>query len=198
MRDHAIVAVCEQGANPDADILLFKHVESPAVLEEEPQQPRAVAGVPKQSSSSMPAEPVLPRPVGPAGASAGAQGQAWSLTTHAGAGGPHRERRMDEQKLEDHVALFHVDKKEAELCSEWGIELHAGSQDLTYVDAVRLVKQTDRLYVSIPKNQQRRFLALVHSLRNAFGPDFWQRYPSPTYLTAAEKRAFPPHDHRTA
>ena len=51
------VAVCEQGANPDADILLFKHVESPAVLEEEPQQPRAVAGVTKQSSSSMPAEP---------------------------------------------------------------------------------------------------------------------------------------------
>ena len=87
---------------------------------------------------------------------------------------------MFQQSLENATASFYVDDKEARLASEYGIPLHVGFQRLTYLDAVGLVQQGDKLYPSVPKTQRRRFYALMSSLRAAFGPEFLERYPSPT------------------
>ena len=97
---------------------------------------------------------------------------------------------MFERKLEDATARFYVDEKEARLASEYGIALKVGEQELTYLDAVRLVKQGDKLFPSVPKAQRKRFLALMCSLRTAFGPEFWERYPSPEHLEAVAQKAF--------
>lgn len=102
---------------------------------------------------------------------------------------------MFERGLEDATARFYVDENEARLASEYGIALKVGGQDLTYLDAVRLVKQGDKLFPSVPKAQRKRFLALMCSLRTAFGPDFWQRYPSPEHLEAIAQKAFRPNTH---
>jgi hypothetical protein len=99
---------------------------------------------------------------------------------------------MFEQTPEEMTADFFVDHEEAKLASEYGIPLHAGWQPVTYLAAVTLVRQTDALYPSIPAYRRKRFLALVGSLRNAFGPDFWQRYPSPAHLAESESKAFVP------
>jgi hypothetical protein len=99
---------------------------------------------------------------------------------------------MFEQTLEEMHADFYVDADEAKLCSEYGVALAEGWQRLGYLDAVKLVKQTDALSPSIRPYQRKRFLAMVKSLRTAFGPEFWQRYPSPEHLEALNAQAFRP------
>jgi hypothetical protein len=76
--------------------------------------------------------------------------------------------------------------------------LHAGAQDVTYPQAVALLKQGDAVWPSVAPSHRKRFLALVCRLRNAFGPACWQRYPSPQHLEDIARKAFPPHDHRGA
>ena len=84
---------------------------------------------------------------------------------------------MFEQALEEMTALIYVDDKAAEACSQNGISLHRGGQQLSYSDAVHLLERMEHLYPSVPKYQQKRFRAMANGIRNAFGPDFWERHP---------------------
>ena len=94
---------------------------------------------------------------------------------------------MFEQTLEEMRPSFYVTLDEARLTSEYGIALVAGNQDITYPQAIALIRQMEHLYISVPKYKRKRFKALLGSLRNAFGPEFWQRHPD---RLAVEEKAF--------
>ena len=94
---------------------------------------------------------------------------------------------MFEQALDEMTITFFVDTVEARLCSEYGIALRAGHQALPYAKAVRIVRQMDQLFISIPTGVRKRWRAISGSLRNAFGPEFWERHPG---HTAVEVKAF--------
>lgn len=96
---------------------------------------------------------------------------------------------MFEQTLEEMHTSFYVTTEEARLASEYGVPLVAGAQDVTYPQAVAIVHQMEHLYISVPKYKRKRFKAILGSLRNAFGPEFWQRYPD---RLAVEEKAFLP------
>lgn len=96
---------------------------------------------------------------------------------------------MFEQALEDASVSFFVDQREATLCSEYGIPLHGGDQEVTYVQAVQIVRQAEKLYLSVPLVLRKRYRAIFNSLRNAFGPEFWNRYPD---LMSLDDKAFRP------
>jgi hypothetical protein len=84
---------------------------------------------------------------------------------------------MFEQSLGEMTATIFVDDKGAETCRHNGIALDRGPLSLTYETAVALVERMQRAFLSVPKYQQARFRATMNSIRNAFGPEFWEQHP---------------------
>jgi hypothetical protein len=83
---------------------------------------------------------------------------------------------MFEQTLEEMTATVYIDDKGAEACAHNGVALTRGPLFLTYTDAAALVAQMQALFLSVPKYQRARFRATMHSIYNAFGPEFWERH----------------------
>lgn len=84
---------------------------------------------------------------------------------------------MFEQALEDMTAIVYIDDKGAVACSENGLSLQRGPRLFTYQEAVDIITRGEALWASAPKYQQKRFRATLNSIRNAFGPEFWERHP---------------------
>ena len=91
---------------------------------------------------------------------------------------------MFERKLEEMEATVFVDDYSAEACSHNGIPLTPGPHHLSYVEAVALVLRMEHLFLSVPRYQQQRFYAMANQIRNAFGPEFWERHPDRMALDA--------------
>lgn len=84
---------------------------------------------------------------------------------------------MFEQPIEDLVLTIYFDDKGVEACQHNGVRIERGDHRVTYAEAVALVTQMQALFPSVPKYQQARFRATMNSIKTAFGPEFWERYP---------------------
>jgi hypothetical protein len=82
---------------------------------------------------------------------------------------------MFEQTLQEMICCKHFEKKEVAVLDQYGIAKFAeGSRQLTYAEAADLVEKMKRVLPRLPKYLIPRFRACMNSIRNAFGPEFWE------------------------
>jgi len=79
---------------------------------------------------------------------------------------------MFEVVLEDMVATVYVTDKDARCVDQYGCPMVRGPLRLTFHEAVELVHKLDRLSLSVPKWQLKRFRSFRNQVAAAFGPEF--------------------------
>lgn len=84
---------------------------------------------------------------------------------------------MFETVLEEMSATVHFDNRVVGMLFQYGVgEFEPGAHRLTYQSAAALVEKMKRLAVNVPKHLQPRYRACMNGIRNAFGPEFWERH----------------------
>ena len=84
---------------------------------------------------------------------------------------------MFEQTLEDMTATIFIEDREARILDAAGVAtFNKGSLRLNYQEAADLVERMKRLQSGVPKHEVKRYTACLNSIKNAFGPEFWERH----------------------
>lgn len=84
---------------------------------------------------------------------------------------------MFERTMEDAEATIHIESREAAMLFQYGVgEFTPGPHKLTYSAAAELVERMKRLANGVPRHLQARYRACMNGVRNAFGPEFWERH----------------------
>lgn len=83
---------------------------------------------------------------------------------------------MFEQSFEEMKANVFVESKDAAMAFQYGIAtINVGFNEITSIDAIKLINKFDRLQVNVPKRLQKKWRALRMSFVLAFGPEMLER-----------------------
>ena len=84
---------------------------------------------------------------------------------------------MFEQSLEEMKACKFFESKDVAVLDQFGIaKMSAGFTDLSYKQAADLVERMKRAMPGVPKHLVPKFRSCMNGIRNAFGPEFWERH----------------------
>ena len=84
---------------------------------------------------------------------------------------------MFEQSLEEMTASKFFEKKDVAVLDQFGIaKFTSGFVTLSYVQAADIVERMKLAFPGVPKYLIPTFRSCMNGIRNAFGPEFWDRH----------------------